>query len=730
MLPQAARVIGRSIEALDGSADALGGLLLEELAGHSGRHRVHRPASRERQDGATTGHDLQGQQPEVIAARKQGGTTVLHERYELMIFESAGEGHIGRRAGLENGAGGSVSGDDQLLREPSERLDGVGDTLVGLDQTGAQEEVVLGAAAICQRSEQVPVDRSSDDVGRSSVELTDLAGLVLGAGEKARNSPRRGEVAATHDLGHEAEGRPGSDTTCVLVTVLRGHRPGEPEGTVAVAHLRRTVASAKAQRERVARGEKDVGLGEGMRVDHQRQHRCPQPVMAKQPLSGGEQAGEAITDAHAPSYPLPTEDGVDGSVGERTGHLLRDALRPPVRLHEVMDDDDAHHDVPRHLSGPPPRASAPLRVLVVAPFDRGLDHGGSQRATAVAERLEERGASVDWHTVKARDLGRGQKLRALARLEPSVVAPFPRGGFAARGSWDVALAAHSYLAPQLAELAKGTPRVLDFHNLEWRHLRDTAQLSPGPRRPWLHLQSGLMRGWERRALRTHELSLLVSEEELEWARQAAPQARMVLAPSVLPRADESAARGLGQDRSGGPPGQGLVYVGTLTFPPNLLSLWRFLTEVWPALRSARPALRLTVAGRCLPPARRELARVPGVEVRGFVADLRGLLRDTGAVVLPFAGAAGTSLRALFLALARVPMIGTPQAFRGLPDGVGSPVSTREEWVRNVVACLCGEDAPDRIEHAAAAVSRLQGDPEPWDQVVRLLSDGLARGGNP
>src|SRR3712207_7150364 len=30
------------------------------------------------------------------------------------------------------------------------------------------------------------------------------------------------------------------------------------------------------------------------------------------------------------------------------------------------------------------------RVLVVAPFERGRAHGGSQRATAMAERLEER----------------------------------------------------------------------------------------------------------------------------------------------------------------------------------------------------------------------------------------------------------------------------------------------------------------------------------------------------
>jgi hypothetical protein len=127
-----------------------------------------------------------------------------------------------------------------------------------------------------------------------------------------------------------------------------------------------------------------------------------------------------------------------------------------------------------------------MRVLVVAPFERGEQFGGSQRATAIAERLEERGVVVDWLTARPRRTNVLVKLHAAAALRPGVVDYHARSALRLEpDSWDAAIAVHSYMAPHLEKLPRTVTRVIDFHNLEWRVLRDLARATPHPRREYL-----------------------------------------------------------------------------------------------------------------------------------------------------------------------------------------------------------------------------------------------------
>jgi len=269
------------------------------------------------------------------------------------------------------------------------------------------------------------------------------------------------------------------------------------------------------------------------------------------------------------------------------------------------------------------------------------------------------------------------------------------------------------------ELTRDIPAIVDFHNLEWRHLLDGA---PGGaaapvRRTWTLHQARLMRGLEVRALAGADLSLLVSASERAWARSVAPGAPTLLVPSVMPAAEIRAAERIAAARDPRP--HELAYVGTLTFPPNVASLERFLHRDWPAMRARVPALRLSVAGACAPPVRERLGRQPGVTPLGFVEDLAPLLARCQAVVMPFDGAAGTSLRAVYYALAGLPVIGSPAAFRGLAFDAGIVADSPAAWA----AALSG-DGPKRAEAAARAARdaarRLQDDPAPWDRLAAAL----------
>lgn len=359
-------------------------------------------------------------------------------------------------------------------------------------------------------------------------------------------------------------------------------------------------------------------------------------------------------------------------------------------------------------------------MLVVAPFERGRGQGGSQRATAVAERLEERGVEVEWQAVPRRRPSRLATARALARGRPSLTVPY-RSPARPAARPDVVLVAHSYLVPVTARALPGIPMVVDFHNLEWQHLADGHDRRDGSlaRRGYDRRQVSLMQRLERATAAESALSLFVSEEERAWARAAAPGARTLLVRSVLPRHAVDVADEIARRRA---PARGeVVYVGTLTFPTNVTSLERFLSEDWPAIRAADPALRLTVAGACAPGVRARLEHHPGVRALGFVDDLVPLLASCQAVVMPFDGAAGTSLRALLYALAGLPVIGSPLAFRGLGFAAGVVARRPEEWV----AALAGDAAVHEAGRVAAAARRsasaLQRDPGPWDALWQEIS---------
>ena len=356
---------------------------------------------------------------------------------------------------------------------------------------------------------------------------------------------------------------------------------------------------------------------------------------------------------------------------------------------------------------------------MVAPFERGLGHGGSQRASAIAERLEERGAEVQWLTVAPRDTSRSRKLRDALALRPALVGLHSAPESSAAGPADAAISAHSYLAPQLRALPDGVARVVDFHNLEWRHLEDLALHAPPARRPYVRLQVALMRRFERRQIWAADLSTFASEEELRWARGTSPAAALCLLPSVLPRRVEQEALAL---RPAGPAGEGLVYIGTLRFPPNLDALLAFLGDVWPRLQDAFPNLRLTVAGDCAGEDRRAIERFPGVEAVGFVPDSRRVLEPAAAAIMPIEGRAGTSLRALYCALAGIWVVGSPAAFRGLPWPMGAAVRSPAEWVAAVGEALGPPGGREqRIAAAREGALGLQRDPAPWDGLYARLA---------
>jgi glycosyltransferase involved in cell wall biosynthesis len=219
----------------------------------------------------------------------------------------------------------------------------------------------------------------------------------------------------------------------------------------------------------------------------------------------------------------------------------------------------------------------------------------------------------------------------------------------------------------------------------------------------------------------------VQESEREWAigEGADPEATLLI-PNRLPHAAVAEAEAIHASRESSTKEPLLVYVGKLDHWPNFLALLRCLDSSWARIKAEFPQARLSAIGRVHDDTARALARYPDVACLGFVPDVTEHLAPARAAILPFYASMGSSLRVLFYALAGLPVVGSPLAFRGFPELEGTVA--RDDWVGAVGRVLTADEAQLAEEAARlrATALELQRDDGPWDRLAAGVSDLISR----
>ena len=170
----------------------------------------------------------------------------------------------------------------------------------------------------------------------------------------------------------------------------------------------------------------------------------------------------------------------------------------------------------------------------------------------------------------------------------------------------------------------------------------------------------------------------------------------------------------------------LLFVGSFSHLPNLMAVAFFLDQVWPRLRDARLHI---IAG-----ARHEYfldyhgSRVkvrldqPGVEVEGFVSDVRGAYQRAAIVVAPLVVSAGTNLKILEAMACGRPVVATPAGVNGLdlvPGEDFTLVHTAAEMAAAIENLLA---SPAECHRLAAAGRRRVEDRYGWDEIARRQTE--------
>lgn len=203
----------------------------------------------------------------------------------------------------------------------------------------------------------------------------------------------------------------------------------------------------------------------------------------------------------------------------------------------------------------------------------------------------------------------------------------------------------------------GVVRVLDDPELVGLSAWHRAPSPSGKLRAWLTWYKQC--AYVRYLLRSFDACSVVSEAELRLVRRLA-SAHTLLA--LIPNGAD-----VGEDRSNwsAPQPDTLIYPGSLTYSANLDAMHYFLRDIFPRIRHERPGVRLRITGRAGPEHLAAFPSLEGVDVVGFVPDVRAEVARSWCEVVPLREGSGTRLKVLEALALGTPVVSTSKGIEGL-----------------------------------------------------------------
>jgi len=163
----------------------------------------------------------------------------------------------------------------------------------------------------------------------------------------------------------------------------------------------------------------------------------------------------------------------------------------------------------------------------------------------------------------------------------------------------------------------------------------------------------------------------------------------------------------------------LVFVGSMSYEPNVDAVARFARSVLPAVLRERPRTKLAIVGRAPAPEVRALAS-EHIEVVGEVADVRPWLERAALVVVPLRVGGGTRLKIVEALAMGAPVLSTSIGAEGLELRPEHEIALADEppaFARAVLELLADEKRRGALGRAGQARVRAL---YPWPTLAHAL----------
>lgn len=266
-------------------------------------------------------------------------------------------------------------------------------------------------------------------------------------------------------------------------------------------------------------------------------------------------------------------------------------------------------------------------------------------------------------------------------------------------------------------LLAGLPVACTHQNVESQLMGRRAALERSwLKRRYMKFQARLLAAQERRC-GSMSTNLVVSDADAEALRSIAPDARVIVARN-------------GVDTDFFHPGKleenGLVFVGPASWPLNADAM-RFLgEEVLPRLRRQLGAdVKATWVGRATPAMRQEFAHRFGIDMTGFVADVRPYVWSAACYVVPLRTGGGTRLKILEAWALGKAVVSTAAGCEGLAAFDGENIlirETAEGFADAVFNVLSDTGLRERLGQAGRSTAVRSYD---WELIGRTVAEEYA-----
>lgn len=262
----------------------------------------------------------------------------------------------------------------------------------------------------------------------------------------------------------------------------------------------------------------------------------------------------------------------------------------------------------------------------------------------------------------------------------------------ARDHFDLAHVQLVRMAPAALSLS-GTPRVLDFIDALSLNFRRRSERQSGLAAMIIRQEANRLWKYENRLVGLYDRMLISSRKDRDFI---GGHERIHVVPN-------------GVDIDGFPYHHGardpdlIIFTGRMGYFPNADGAVWFAFKVLPLVRRERPSARFVIVGAD-PPARvRALARLPGVEVTGYVPDLAACLGGASVALSPLHSGSGMQFKALEAMASGTPVVVTPHSLGGLKAEHGKHLliaSTAEDFAAAVVRLMRDRELRGRIAREA------------------------------
>ncbi len=258
---------------------------------------------------------------------------------------------------------------------------------------------------------------------------------------------------------------------------------------------------------------------------------------------------------------------------------------------------------------------------------------------------------------------------------------------------------------QYVETGWGIPIITDFVDVDSNKWEQYSTYAAWPLSLIYRREAWALRKFERRICEQSACVLVTTEREAALVRQLAPAARVYVVPNGV---DTEYFRPPAEPAGLDLPTIG--FTGDMGYFPNVEAVTYFARNVLPLVRQSVPDARFLIIGRNPAPRVKALAKIAGVEITGFVPDVRKHLSRMQIAVAPFSIAAGIQNKILEAMASGIPVVCTSRAAQGLSRETAGAV-----------------EIADGAEDMAAKIARLLGDPKlagdrGWEGRVRVMAE--------